>query len=70
MGLKANLARWMKIPASRNFLAQARKFKIDGIQSETTTRAGTIWPSSGAGTGADISAFGLGRPVGPAKVEG
>ena len=60
----------MKIRASRHSLARARKFKIDGIQSETTTTAGTIWPLSGAGTGADISAFGLGWPVGPAKVEG
>ena len=56
--------------ASRNFLAQVRKFKIAGIQSEATTIAATIWPSSGACTVADISTFGLGRPVGPAKFEG
>ena len=56
--------------ASRNFLAQVRKFKIAGIQSEATTIAATIWPSSGACTVADISTFGLGRPAGPAKFEG
>ena len=58
------------ISASRNFLAQVRKFKIAGIQSEATTIAATIWPSSGACTVADISTFGLGRPAGPAKFEG
>ena len=58
------------ISASRSFLAQARKFKIAGIQSEATTIAATIWPSSGACTVADISTFGLGLPAGPAKFEG
>ena len=58
------------ISASRNFLAQVRKFKIAGIQSEATTIAATIWPSSGACTVADISTFALGRPAGPAKFEG
>ena len=57
-------------PRESKFPCTGKEFKVDGIQSETTTRAGTIWPSSGAGTGADISAFDLGRPVGPAKVEG
>ena len=58
------------ISASRNFLARVRKFKIAGIQSEATTIAATIWPSSGACTVADISTFGPGRPAGPAKFEG
>ena len=62
--------RWPRIPASRNFLAQVRKFKIAGIQSEATITAATIWPSSEACTMADISTFGLGRPEGPAKAEG
>ena len=70
-GSKAKmLACILGIPASRNFLAQARKFKIAGIQSEVTNTAGAIWPSSDACTAADISTFGLGRPVGPAKAEG
>ena len=48
------------ISASRNFLAQVRKFKIAGIQSEATTIAATIWPSSGACTVAEFSTFELG----------
>ena len=41
--------------ASRNFQAWARKFKIAGIQSEATAKAGTVWPSTDAWTSTDIA---------------
>ena len=58
------------LAASRNFQAQGRKFKIAGIHSEATAKAGTIWPSTEACTLTDIATLGLGRPGGPAKPQG
>ena len=58
------------LAASRNFQAQGRKFKIAGIHSEATAKAGTIWPSTEACTLTDIATLRLGRPGGPAKPQG
>ena len=57
------IIRWPRIPASQIFLAQVRKFKIAGIQSEATITAATKWPSSEAWTMAEFS------PFGPAKTK-
>jgi len=45
------------LAARQNFQAQASKFNITGIHSETTSIAATKWPSSGAWTVAELSTF-------------